>query len=223
MKAIITALVLSILGTAVALFAPTVGLAEPGVHLAERGDGPPHRGPRGPRGHKGPEARELELVEALDLDEATRARVRAIIDETRDQGAALQQDKRRARRALRELLEQDSPDEAQVLARIDALGRLETDARKLRIRTMLRIRALLTPAQRAKMASLHRDRGPKLGAACQPDVQTLCPRAEGPRDAFRCILQHQDRVSPACKEALLTSKHAKEGRGPHRRPAFQAP
>jgi Spy/CpxP family protein refolding chaperone len=55
-------------------------------------------------------------------------------------------------------LEHENPDEAAVMAQADAIGALKTEAQKHRLRTMLQVRALLTPEQRTKLLDMLRAR-----------------------------------------------------------------
>jgi Spy/CpxP family protein refolding chaperone len=52
---------------------------------------------------------------------------------------------REARRAMHELLESDAPALEDVMAQADALGALETEAHKAKLRDMLELRALVGP------------------------------------------------------------------------------
>jgi Spy/CpxP family protein refolding chaperone len=97
-------------------------------------------------------------AERLGLDDATRAKVRAVADEARPEGDRLREEVRAAHREMRTLLGQDTPDEAAVLAQADRIGQAETALQKQRLRTMLAIRALLTPAQRAELVKIHEER-----------------------------------------------------------------
>jgi Spy/CpxP family protein refolding chaperone len=75
----------------------------------------------------------------------------------------LEEEVRTLRGELRSLLDADAPGLAEVLAKADAVGAAETAVHKLRLRTMLGVRALLTPAQRAELVRIHdemrRERG----------------------------------------------------------------
>jgi Spy/CpxP family protein refolding chaperone len=64
---------------------------------------------------------------------------------------------------LREQLGADEPDEGVVMEQADIIGKLETDARKIRLRTMIRVRALLTEEQREKLVRFHGERKSRRG------------------------------------------------------------
>jgi Spy/CpxP family protein refolding chaperone len=103
-------------------------------------------------------ARLEQLVEALGLDEATLAKVQQIIDASKAEHQELRQRLRKAGRQMHALLEQENPDEAAVMAQADAIGALKIEAQKHRLRTMLKVRAFLTPEQRAKLLEMLRAR-----------------------------------------------------------------
>lgn len=97
-------------------------------------------------------------AERLGLDDAARARVRAIADAARPEGDRLRNELEDRQREMRELLGADAPDEAAVLAQADRIGAAETALQKQRLRTMLEIRAILTPEQRAELVKIHAER-----------------------------------------------------------------
>jgi len=149
---------LFILAAIVALFAaPLPGLAEPGPppgppdEMLDDAPGPP----LGP-----PERFFEEHAQELGIDQATLDQIRAIVDAARDEGHSLHDQVRSERRAMRDLLDQATPDEAAVMAQADVVGDAMSALRKHRLATMLKIRALLTPEQRDKLKELHRERGP---------------------------------------------------------------
>jgi hypothetical protein len=53
-----------------------------------------------------------------------------------------------------------------------------------------------------------------LRAACQADIAKLCSaEADGHGGAFRCLRDHQDSVSDACKSAMATARAERQARG----------
>jgi len=94
-------------------------------------------------------------AERLDLDDATREAIRTRAREGRDASEADRRALRALQRELHELLSQDAPDEARVLEKADEIGRVETALQKQRLRTMLAIRAVLTPEQRRELVRIH--------------------------------------------------------------------
>ena len=62
------------------------------------------------------------------------------------------------RHALHELLSKDTPDHDAAMLQIERVGAADTALEKRRISTMLEIRQLLTPAQRAELVKVFRER-----------------------------------------------------------------
>lgn len=172
----------------------------------------------------GPRPERLEgmvdhLARALDLDDATRAGIEAIVASNRPRAEALDASIREQRRELHDLLAADSPDEAAVMAKVESLGALETEMHKLHLATLLAVRARLSPEQRKRLVELHEERRGRLFAACAEDVASLCPEAGegGRRRALRCLWRHGDALSPGCREALPPRPwphHGPPGEGP---------
>jgi Spy/CpxP family protein refolding chaperone len=115
-----------------------------------------------PPGSSHPHEGRLErLVETLGLDEDTLAKVNTVIESSKAEHQALRRKLREAHERMRSLLEQENPDEAAVMAQADTIGALKTEAQKQRLRTMLQVRAFLTPEQRTKLLELLRTRPPR--------------------------------------------------------------
>lgn len=115
----------------------------------------PHYG-RGACHGRSPHARLEEKLGDLSLDADTRAEAEQLLRRAREDGKARWQELREARRAMRDLLEQEAPAEAPLMAQADAIGALETEAHKAKLRTLLELRALLGPEQwKALRDSLH--------------------------------------------------------------------
>ncbi|MCS6925331.1 MAG: Spy/CpxP family protein refolding chaperone [Candidatus Binatia bacterium] len=91
------------------------------------------------------------LIETLDLDAPTSAAVTDIIQAAETEHHELRRQLWEAHRRMRTLLQQETPDEAAIMAQAEVIGSLRTAVQKLRLRTMLQIRALLTPAQRQQL------------------------------------------------------------------------
>jgi Spy/CpxP family protein refolding chaperone len=96
-------------------------------------------------------SRLTEKIDALNLDDATRTAIHKAIDEGRVAQDDIRSQLRNARRDLRAMLQQDNPTEAQVLAQSEVIGRLITEQRKQALHTLLTVRSLLTPEQRASL------------------------------------------------------------------------
>jgi Spy/CpxP family protein refolding chaperone len=152
---------LFILATIVALVMATVPVwAEPGPPPPPCAPGDRIDDPPGPRG--GPPDRFFaEHADELGIDDATLTQIRGIVDASRAEGRELFDRVRQERGTMRDLLSQDSPDEAAVMAQADVVGDAMTALRKHRLATMLKIRALLTPEQRAALVKLRKEMGPR--------------------------------------------------------------
>ena len=92
-----------------------------------------------------------EKLDALNLDDATRTAVHKALEEGRVAQDNIRSQLRKARRDLRAMLQQEKPDEAQVLAQSEVVGGLITEYRKQALHTLLTVQALLTPEQRASL------------------------------------------------------------------------
>jgi len=103
----------------------------------------------GCHGH-GPDARfdglEAKLAD-LELEAETRAAAEQVIARARTESESRREATREARRALHDLLEQEQPAVEQVMEQAEVVGALETEAHKVKLRTMIELRALLGPEQ----------------------------------------------------------------------------
>ena len=158
-----------------------------------------------------------ENAERLGLADETRRAIEAIVEESHARAAALHDEHREARRALKQLLSQDDPDEASVMGQAEALGRIETELSKHRLGTMLRIRALLSGEQRSQLLEIRREKHARkeaLREACTGEIEQWCPDAESSWDRRRCLRENEERVSPGCAAALETlgCEHRGSGR-----------
>jgi Spy/CpxP family protein refolding chaperone len=191
-----------------------VGLSGPGGSLAQR-PGPA----RGPGPGPGPQpGRFVERhAERLGLDEETQAALQEIVDEARKRGEELEIELRDAHEQMRDLLSQEEPDESAVMRQAEAIGELELEERKNRLRATLRIRALLTPEQREELIRIREESGPRgvrrLGASCQTDIEKICRDEQPGRETIRCLREKRDVISEDCRSALESMR----GRGFGRR------
>jgi Spy/CpxP family protein refolding chaperone len=92
-----------------------------------------------------------EKLDALNLDDATRTAIHEALEEGRAAQSERRSQIRKARQDLRAMLTHDNPDEAQVLAQAEVIGGLVTEQRKQELHTLLTVRAMLTPEQRASL------------------------------------------------------------------------
>ena len=119
--------------------------------------------PQSPSARHAPPGLRLErLVEELGLDAKTLVQVDAIIDASRNKKRTLRRQLREARKQMRGLLEAEEPQEAELLEQADRIGGLRTELRKEQLKTMLRVRALLSPEQRARLLE-RLNKGPRHG------------------------------------------------------------
>ena len=124
-----------------------------GAGAAQPGPGP---GPDGPD-RPGIERILERNAERLHLDAATRERIRALAETGREQSEPQREALHALHDEMHALLTSDAPDSAAVLAKADEIGRAETELQKQRLRTMLAIRALLTPEQRRELVKIHEE------------------------------------------------------------------
>ena len=130
--------------------------AEPGGGRESGFDGPPPgRGfgpeggpPRPPHGTRPPSPRDLERA---GVTEAQRAKIAGLHDDFMRRTIRLIADLRIAELDLHKVIESDDPDRSAVDAAIDRVGELRTRLHKAHVGELLAVRALLTPAQRAKL------------------------------------------------------------------------
>jgi Spy/CpxP family protein refolding chaperone len=95
-----------------------------------------------------------ENAARLQLSDATRAQIQQIAEASRSEAETHHGQLRALHDQMRDILHQDSPDEAAVMRKADEIGAAETALQKQRLHTMLEIRALLTPAQRAELVKI---------------------------------------------------------------------
>ena len=158
-----------------------------------------------------------KMASELQLDARTKGQIKSILANSRAEGKALRSQVHKAKRELHELLKQDMPREADVLAKLDAVSALKAKLARQRIMTLLRVRQLLSPAQRQKLRGLWEKRHKAFRQACSADLQKLCPNIpegfEGKHKAGRCLFRNQDKLSPACR-GLLQKHHGRKGPRP---------
>jgi Spy/CpxP family protein refolding chaperone len=99
-------------------------------------------------------------AEKLGLDEETVAAVRKLADDSRERDERRLAGTREAWERLRALLDQELPDEAALLEQAGIISKAGAEAHKQRLQTTLRVRALLTPEQRAQFMEIRRQARP---------------------------------------------------------------
>ena len=108
-------------------------------------------------------------AERLGLDEATRAGIRTLAEASRPETEALEEQVHALREEMRGLLDQEQPDVDAVMRQADRIGAAEIELDKHRLRTLLAIRALLTPEQRRELVRIHEERMRERGFHRRPD------------------------------------------------------
>jgi len=151
-----------------------------------------------------PERFIAEHAEQLDLPQETLTAIRTIVEAARGSQETRRIALRRAYAQMRALLSQEVPNEATVMQQAEAISALELAARKQRLQVMLRIRALLTPAQRQELV--------RLQEAWQTENTYLCADAGQGRRHLACLQDHMTELSEACRGAL--QDRMGDGRGP---------
>jgi len=153
-----------------------------------------------------------EHAKELNLDSETLAAIREIVDESRGKGDQLHAKLREMHEQMRKLLEQNEPDEAEVMRQVDAIGDAETEMHRHRLATMLQIRALLTSEQREAMTRLRDESRGRwmrtLSEDCEADLETLCPGIEDRWARKDCLREKRDQVSAECREAIEGARRA---------------
>ena len=154
-----------------------------------------------PMGHRGsPEKFFQQHADRLGLTDDTLEQIRAIANAAKSETGRLRQPIQEARTVMRELLMLESPDEALIMEQVEKIGVLHTALRKHRIKVLLQIRALLTPAQREKLRSI-REEFSKERRGCEAERQALCPDLFGP-ERFECVQAHKDELSESCRARM---------------------
>lgn len=142
------------------------------------------------------------IADAIDLDAETRDRIREISAATRQENAPRRAEIRRHRALLRAMLEQDPPDEGRIFQQVDDLSALQRELWKTRLGSMIRIRALLTPAQREQLVKIRANESRDSNRACREDVRTVCPNAVDARTSVECLIERRDDISDGCRDSL---------------------
>lgn len=103
--------------------------------------------PGGGQGVLNPERIE-RIADRLGVSEDVASQMKSMVYEAKRTQIDLRATLEKNRVDLQEMIHSESPDEAAVMAKLDTIGLLQTKVKKLRIGTMLKVRALLTPEQR---------------------------------------------------------------------------
>lgn len=108
--------------------------------------------------HGGHGARFEKQLESLDLTAEQKTKVDAILATARERNAKDRTALKEGYQKLHTMLEAEPPDEKAILDQIEKLGELKTEGQKAMMRTMLSVRAELTPEQREELKSQMKER-----------------------------------------------------------------
>jgi len=149
----------------------------------------------------------VRYAEGLGVDAEGQARIQEIVARSGLRDAALRDELHAARQRIRDLMDATHhPDEAAVMAQADAIGALEAEIHKNRLRAIFEIRELLSPEQRQQLLRIRDEKHPRrrgIGGMeeCGRDLRVLCGAEEG-RAGLACLLERWDELSAACREAF---------------------
>lgn len=105
-----------------------------------------------PGGHGADRLTRLEeRIDSLGLDDQTRTTIHATIDEAQATLHDIRRQLRDAHQQLRALMAQEAPDKDVLAQQSEVIGSLEAQYRTQTLSTLLAVRALLTPEQRASL------------------------------------------------------------------------
>lgn len=126
---------------------------------AAPGKGTPGKGTHGkPTGGPAPLPYPAGLIERhakrLGVEQATIKQMRETMEGSKAANDKLRKQLEGEQVTLRKLMDQDVPDEAAVMAHADKVGALIAEQRKNALRAVLKVRGMLTPAQRAELAKI---------------------------------------------------------------------
>ena len=120
------------------------------------------RGPGGMGKHQGPMFE--EAAAELGLDDNTVAALKEIRREARDAIMEIKFEIKKLKVTMHDLLDEETPNESQIMRLIEEMGKLEIEVRKTRTRALIKARSYLTVEQRATFKKLKKEarrKGPK--------------------------------------------------------------
>jgi periplasmic protein CpxP/Spy len=110
------------------------------------------------QGHGGHGARFEKQLESLDLTAEQKTKVDEILAAARERNEKDRTALKEGYQKLHAMLDAETPDEKAILDQIETLGELKTEGQKAMMRTMLSVRAELTPEQREALKSQMKER-----------------------------------------------------------------
>lgn len=108
-------------------------------------------------------------VERIELTAETKQAVYAVLDGARNERRALTDQIRTARDQMKAALDAETPSLDAVLAQADSIGALETQAKKIELAAVVKVKSLLTDEQ---WKELREARGPGKHGRCSGDEPT---------------------------------------------------
>jgi hypothetical protein len=119
------------------------------------------------------------LAGELGLSSAQLGQIRSLVDAGRKQEIALRAEMDVIEVDLRRELTRTAPDELKVASWADKLGALDGAVRKSRILTWVKMRKVLSAAQRRKLASLRGDRGAAVATSPRGKLEVIAQSRSG--------------------------------------------
>jgi len=113
--------------------------------------GPDGQCPHGGHGKHGRSKQLEKALASLELSDEVQAKVDALIADAAKRREPIQNAMHATHDQLRGLMKADVPDRSSILGHADQMGRLRTELDKIRLTTLLDVRALLDPGQRAAL------------------------------------------------------------------------
>ncbi len=137
-----------------ALLLPLAAHAQPG------GPGGPGFGRGGPGNGMGFGLRMLDrAADVLDLDDATRKKIKELTYNAERASIPLRGRLQAAELDLRHALDQDKPDRADVMRKLEEVGKLKLQMQQYHVGLLLDVRALLTPEQVRQLQQMRGKQG----------------------------------------------------------------
>lgn len=96
-------------------------------------------------------------IRELNLTAEQREQIRMIREQNRGERATINQRVRETNRALEEALDSDNPDQSVLEQRIQAVSAAQAEAMRMRIKTEVKIRQVLTNEQRIMLKEMRRN------------------------------------------------------------------
>lgn len=99
-----------------------------------------------------------KIFEQLNLNTEQQERIKAIRQESKENNSSLRQEMRQAKEEMRKLMIQNASSDSTLRQQHEKIQNLKKELGNQRFETMLKIRQVLTPEQRSKMAELKQQR-----------------------------------------------------------------